>query len=540
MAIKKKQVSPRQKMINLMYVVLMAMLALNVSEEVLDGFAIVNESLSSTTDNSSKENLSLYDAFRTELENNPEKAKEWFDKAQIVRSASDSLYNLLQELKIEIVKETDGDDGDVNDIKNRENLEAASHVMLGVGTGKGEKLRLAVDRYRELILGLTNDDNQKKIIGNNLSTTVPSNKRSQGKNWEEYLFENIPAGAAVTMLTKLQSDVRYAEGEILHTLITNIGVKDLKVNKIEAMVVPDASKVQDGDLFSAKIVMAAVDTTQRPEIYVNGVKVGLANDDKYSFVAHGVGEKSFSGYITQKDVNGGIIRRNFDYRYTVLPAGELKKEDKAVEEKHPVGEAPKPPVLPKIGTLTADLMNVLYAGYDNPMSVSVSGANHDDISLTMTGGSLSKVGSGKFIARPTTVGQNAVFSVSVGGTEIGTFTYKVRKLPDPTPYIPMGTDRFKGGAFSKASLMGASGIKAAIDDGLLDIEFAVQSFETVFFDNMGNAKPLRSEGSSFSAAQKAQFRQLSSGKRFYITGVIAVGPDNITRKLPTSMEIRVK
>lgn len=525
MAIKKKPVSPRQKMINLMYVVLMAMLALNVSEEVLDGFSIVNESLWRTTINSSKENMSIYDAFRTEMQNNPEKVKMWFDKAQQVRAASDSLYNFIQELKVAIAKETDGKKADVDNIENRENLEAASHIMLGVGTGKGEKLRKEIEKYRTLLLSMTNDENQKHVIESNLFTEVPANKRGQGKNWEEYLFEEIPAGAAITMLTKLQSDVRYAEGEILHTLITNIGVRDLKVNKIEAMVVPDNSKIQDGELFSAKIVMAAVDTTQRPEIYVNGEKVGLANDDKYSFVAHGVGEKTFSGYITQKGVDGGEIRRMFDYKYTVLPAGQLDK---------------KPPVLPKVGNLSADLMNVLYAGFDNPMSISVSGANHEAITCTMTGGQLTQTGAGKYIARPSTVGQDAVFKVSVGGTEIGTFSFKVRKLPDPTPYIPMGSDRFKGGALSKGALMNASKIGAAIDDGLLDIQFSVQSFETVFFDNMGNAKPLHSDGSNFSSQQKDQFRQLSPGKRFYITSVTAIGPDKITRKLPTSIEIRVK
>jgi len=511
-----------------MYVVLMAMLALNVSEEVLDGFSIVNESLSRTTKNSSKENMSIYDVFQNELDNNPEKVKVWFDKAMKVRSASDSLYNFIQELKVAIAKETDGKNADVDNIDNRENLEAASHIMLGVGSGRGDELRRAIESYRNLLLSMTNDDNQKAIIESNLFTELPKNKRSQGKNWEEYLFEQIPAGAAITMLTKLQSDVRYGEGEILHTLLTNIGVRDLKVNKIEAMVVPDNSKIQDGEMFSAKIVMAAVDTTQRPEIYVNGEKVGLANDDKYSFVAHGVGDHSFSGYITQKGVDGELIRRNFDYKYTVLPVGKLETEHA------------KAPVLPLIGNLSADLMNVLYAGFDNPMSISVSGANHEAISCTMTGGTLTQTGAGKYIARPAAVGQNCVFNVSVGGKEIGTFTFKTRKLPDPTPYIPMGGDRFKGGAMSKGALMAASQIGAAIDDGLLDIQFTVVSFETAFFDNMGNVVPKTSAGASFSAAQKQQISQLSPGKRFYITNVTAIGPDKITRKLPTAIEVRVK
>ena len=106
MAIKKRPVSPRQKMINLMYVVLMAMLALNVSNEVLEGFSVVEESLNRTTDNSAKENRTLYDLFNAQMKTNPDKVKAWFEKAVRVKAASDSLYNFAQQLKEAIVKKT--------------------------------------------------------------------------------------------------------------------------------------------------------------------------------------------------------------------------------------------------------------------------------------------------------------------------------------------------------------------------------------------------------------------------------------------------
>ena len=130
MAIKKRPVSPRQKMINLLYVVLMAMLALNVSTEVLEGFSVVEESLNRTTENATKENSSIYDSFAKQLQSNPEKVKAWFDKATSVKQMSDSLYNFAQELKVAIVKEADGKDGSLDAIKNKEDLESAAHVML--------------------------------------------------------------------------------------------------------------------------------------------------------------------------------------------------------------------------------------------------------------------------------------------------------------------------------------------------------------------------------------------------------------------------
>ena len=514
MAIKKRPVSPRQKMINLMYVVLMAMLALNISSEVLNGFSIVEESLNRTTANSSKENEVLYGSFADQMKANPQKVKEWFDKATAVKRMSDSLYNFAQQLKLEIVREADGKDANVLDIKNKDNLEAASHVMLAPGTGQGRKLYQAINAFRERILTMVSDPHQRSIIESNLTTKLPRNAHTMGKNWQEYMFEDMPVAGAVTLLSKLQSDVRYAEGEVLHTLVSNIDMKDIRVNKLSAFVIPESRTVISGDQFSAQIVMAAVDTTQQPEIYVGGQRI---SNGLYRFTAGGVGEHQFGGYITMRDGAGNTIRRDFTQKYTVV--------------------APS-------ATVSADLMNVLYAGYDNPISVSIPGVPLNAVQASMSGGSFRSIGMGRYIARPSAVGSDVTINVASSqdgkSRQMGKFTFHVRKLPDPAAYIAVGTDRFRGGSLAKASLMGTQGIKAAIDDGILDIEFKVVSFETVFFDNMGNAVPMASAGASFSERQRDTFRKLSRGKRFYISRITAVGPDGITRKLNGSMEVIVK
>ena len=518
MAIKKRPVSPRQKMINLMYVVLMAMLALNISTEVLNGFSIVGESLDRTTANSSKENLAMYGDFEEQMKHNPEKVKAWFEKATQVKRMSDSLYNFAEELKWAIVREADGKKADIKNIKNKEDLESASQVMLAPGTGKGRKLFDAINKYREFILGMITDNEQKKIIASNLSTALPKNAVTMGKNWEQYMFEQMPVAAAVTLLSKFQSDIRYAEGEVLHTLVANIDMKDIRVNKLDAFVIPEKTTLYPGEQFNASIVMAAVDTTQHPEIYVNGQRIN-SSTGKYSFTAGSVGEHQFSGYINVRNGSGDMLRRDFVQKYTVIPA--------------PTG-----------ATVAADLMNVLYAGFSNPMSISVPGVPQNSVSVSMSGGSLTSKGNGKYVAVPSAVGKDVVFTVSANDKgkvrQMGQVTFKVRKLPDPTAYIALGNDHFKGGGMSKASLMGVSTLSAAIDDGLLDIQFKVLSFETVFYDNMGNAVPLASNGASFSERQKEQFRKLSRNKRFYVRGVKAIGPDGITRNLPQAMEVIVK
>ncbi|MBQ8452570.1 MAG: gliding motility protein GldM [Prevotella sp.] len=514
MAIKKRPVSPRQKMINLMYVVLMAMLALNVSTEVLNGFSVVEESLNRTTANSAKENDAIYDNFAEQMKKNPEKVKAWYDKAQQVQAMSDSLYDFAQRLKEAIVREADGKDGDVHNIRGKEDLEAASQVMLAPSRGQGKHLYDAINNYREQMLMMVSDPQLQKILKDNLTTELPPSAHALGKNWQEYMFESMPVAAAVTLLSKLQSDVRYAEGEVLHTLVSNIDVKDIRVNLLEAFVIPESNTVVSGDRYSAQIVMAAVDTTLRPEIYVGGQK--LTSSD-YSFTAGSVGEHSFGGYITMINGSGEEIRREFTQKYNVV--------------------APS-------ATVSADLMNVLYAGYDNPMSISIPGVPLNAVSATMSGGQFKSLGMGKFIAKPEKVGEDVTINVSASqngrSRQMGAFTFKVRKLPDPTPYVVIGTDRYKGGGLPKASILAMETLSAAIDDGLLDIPFRVNSFEVVFFDGMGNAIPMASDGNKFSARQKTEFRRLTRNRRFYIRGVQAVGPDGITRTLPSAMEVIVK
>ena len=334
MAIKKRPVSPRQKMINLMYVVLMAMLALNVSNEVLNGFSIVEESLKRTTENATKVNQAIYDDFAEQMKKNPQKVKQWYDRSQQVKQMSDKLYTLAEELKVAIAQEADGSDGDPRALRNKEDLEAANQVMLSPSRGRGKELFDAINTYREKMLKMVTDPEQKKTLASNLTTAIPKGEQTLGKNWQEYMFESMPAAAAVTLLSKLQNDVRDAEGEVLHTLVSNIDVKDIRVNALNAFVIPNSQTIVRGDKFSAQIVMAAVDTTQKPQIFIGGKEMNLPNG-LYETVTGRTGDFTLSGYIQVANGNGDVLKRDFEQKYTVVDPS---------------------------ATVSADLMNVLYAG----------------------------------------------------------------------------------------------------------------------------------------------------------------------------------
>lgn len=501
-------------MINLMYIVLTAMLALNVSSDVLNGFTQVEEGLTRTNNNVEQRNAAILNTLEAFAQQNPEKGKIWYDKATEVRRVTRSLYEKIDTLKRLIVIEADGKNGKVNDIQNRDNLEAASVVMLTDQAHRGHTLRNTIEGYREYIAALMPDSVKRNNIRKALSTDPVLRKGTLGKqSWEESKFDNQPVVAAITLLTKLQNDVKYAEGEALQTLLGNVDAGDVRVNELNAFVIPQSRFVMRGGKYSANIVLAAVDTTARPVIYINGTKLG--NDrGLYEFSPGSTGNFDYKGYLEVPHGDGTVSRHPFESSYTVIEP---------------------------TATVSATMMNVLYAGIDNPISISVPGVAMNSVSANMTNGSLTRSGD-HWVARPAKVGEDATVSVTaeIDGhpMTVASTKFRVRKLPDPSPYIAYkdangNASRYKGGGrgLAKTLLLAAPGIEAAIDDELLNIQFKVLSFETVFFDSMGNAIPEVSQGDKFSQRQKDSFRRLSRGKRFYISRVKAVGPDGITRDL---------
>lgn len=506
------RLSPRQKMINLMYIVLTAMLALNVSSDVLDGFVQVHHGLERSNDNVARRNDAIYTQLEAIALQNPEKAQYWLDRASQVRKETSQLLLFVDSLTQAIVVQADGPKGNPSKIQNRDDLEAAAVVMLSPRNPLGERLRHDVDAYRNSILSQITDTAKIALIKAALSTDpIMRNDDSNPVLWEEAKFDQQPVVAAVTLLTKLKNDILYAEGEVLSSLLAQVDAGDVRVNELNAFVIPNSRLVMRGGQYEANIVLAAVDTTMRPEIYINNARIG--ENGRYTVGTGTTGTFTYNGYIKVPRPDGTTTNHPFSSSYTVIEP---------------------------MATVSATMMNVLYAGIDNPISISVPGVPMNDISATMTNGTLTRSGD-HWVARPVGVGKEAVLTVTANidgrPTTVANSTFRIRKLPDPTAFIAF-TDAsgnpasYKGGRpFPKASLLAAPGLQAAIDDGLLDTKFNVTSFQTIFFDSMGNAMPENSDGGNFSARQKQRFQNLQRGKRFYISNIKAVGPDGVSRDL---------
>ena len=514
------RLTPRQKMINLMYIVFLAMVALNVSSDVLHGFEQVEDSLAQSNEGIMQRNAKLYAELAELNRTNPEKASFWYKQSQDVKQKSDSIYEYVESLKKDIVFEADGEDADLDSIINQENLEATNFVMLSPAVNHGLHLRKAIDMYRDYLLSKTGEDSQS-LIKNTLDTDVSGEgSLSEGRTWEQKMFENMPVAAAVTMLTKIQNDIRSVEGETISSLRNAIDDGDIRVNKVEAFVIPSSRNVMQGSTYTAHIVLAAIDSTEGLDIYIDDQLMDSTSNGIFKAPARTVGVQTLKGHIEVPTANGLIDKLPFETQYIV-------QEPTA--------------------TVSNTMMNVMYAGIDNPVSISVPGIASSDMSATMSNGTLKKVANG-WIAKPTKVGEEAVITVRAtqdGQTTVVANTkFRVRQLPDPRPYISIkdadgNVLRYKGGKpVAKSQLLRTSGLNAAIDDDLLDVDFKVLSFETVFFDAMGNAMPELSNGASFSDRQMQAFKRIPRGKRFYISKVRAIGPDGVERTL-SPMEVIV-
>lgn len=513
------RMSPRQRMINLMYIVLTAMLALNVSSDVLNGFSQVQDSIDRTNLNMTARNQIQFEYLRGIYEKNPAKAGAAFRQGSELDKRSQTLYDMIERYKVSIARNADGKDGDYRNIRNNDNLESSSVIMLNPATMEGTRLRKALADYAGFVSGMITDDDKRKAVTEMLATKdSPAPGTVTPLPWERRMFENMPAVAAVTLLTKLQNDIRQAESEALSSLITSVDIGDVRVNELNAYVIPKSNMIIRGGKYSANIVLAAIDTTQRPAIYINGAK--LSNPDGlYEFVPGQIGTHDFTGYIEVARGDGSVDKRPFKSSYTVMEP---------------------------MATISPTMMNVLYAGISNPISISVPGIPMNAISATMTNGTLTRTGD-TWSAHPGKVGTEAVISVTAQlegrSQNVGSMTFRVRKLPDPTVYLPVkgadgNTVHYKGSPkrITKAMLMSAEGLGAAIDDDILNVSYSVVSFKTVVFDQMGNAIPEVSDGARFSGRQREQFRRLKPGKTFFISDVKAKGPDGITRDI-SPMEV---
>ncbi len=503
--------TPRQRMIGMMYIVLTAMIALNVSSDVLDAFTKVQAGLSNTLVNYTKKNNEIYKDFDAAYINNPTKVGPYKEKAYSIQERSRDLYNYISELKKEIVIKADGEDADIDNIKAKDNTDIAGEVM--ILRGKGTKLKEKINDYRQYLLGIVGDDNHvlSNAIETNLSTKAPQIRSGEPTTWESDNFENIPLVAVITLLTQMQADIYNAEFDVASHLFTKIDAKSFKFNKLNPYVIPNSRLILKGETYKAKVILAATDTTQQPDVIINGTHCKYEEEAAvFSRQESTVGVKTWKGVINFK-----------------TPSGQIQKYD--IEDEYMVVE---PHVV-----ISPLKMNVFYLGVDNPVSISVPGITSDKLKVEITNGTIRKDGA-NYIVKPEKSGKSTITVSAIrenGKTaKLQILDFRVKTVPNPEPAV-LGKS---GGEITAAMLRAASGVTAEMKDFDFDMKFKVTGF-SVFTVVNGYVKEAATQDNKLSVTQKAILGKVKRGQRVVFENITAVGPDGVRRKLP-SITFKVK
>lgn len=533
--------TPRQKMIGMMYLILTAMLALNVSKEAVDAFAKVEKGLEKTLANYEEKNNEIYKEFDRAAAENEEKAGEWRRKAYEVKQRADEIYEYVQDLKIEIITKADGADTDgldgrrvvIDSVKKYDENNVPSEVLIGANHDqKAYALRALIDEYRTwLINDIIQGENiaVENSIMETLSTEPGLAPDGSVEQWEENTLAELPLIAAIVMLSKIQVDIRNSETDVIMFLNDQITAGDFKFTDIEATVLANSSYVMRGNTYEAEVFIAASDTTKQPEILVGDYRETVTADGSVSY--------EMVGDYTKLDVNErgrGIYRASASsigpktYRGLIkLQAPDGSEVAYPFEESYNVG-APNVIVSP-----TA--MNVLYVGIDNPIDISVPGYASNLIQASMNNGTIRRGRvegyRGEWAARPQNIGQTASINVSVNveGQRMSfpPYEFRVQRIPDPVAKFAGMTE----GTVDKNVALAQPGVFAVLENFLFDLEYRVTQF-TVSVQQRGFDRSETSNSARLTQEQRTLIESLNRGQKLNIINIRAVAPDETTRRLP--------
>lgn len=510
--------TPRQKMINLMYLVLTAMLALNVSDSVLNAFKLVREGLENTNNNFSEKNDVTYSLFDKQLKARPEKVKPFYDKAMEAKKISDGLKGYMEEVKKELIKRGEGIDPKSGDIVRRDDQDVSTHYMMGEGNnGKAKELREKILEARKKFLDLVNPNERAQIEKNlNLNAVDPKGLGENGvsQTWEIENFEGVPLTAAVTLITKMEADVENSEAAVVDHLYKSIDSDiTIAVDQFKAVAVAPTSYLIVGQPYKAQVFLTAFDSHENPDVSVNGSKLpvedGMGN---YSVSTNKQGIFTWIGTIKIKNKDGK------DKEYKTDPQTYQVSAPSAV--------------------VSADKMNVLYVGVPNPVSVSAPGVQLDKVHASISGEGSSISGSnGHYVAKVTEPGK-AVFTVTgeVDGKPrvLGTTEYRIKRIPDPiAKFGGIGSGRLSAGA-----IKAQAGVAAVLEGFDFDAHFEVVKFTMSV--NKARALDLFTDVSNsavLTPSMRNALQGISPRDRVSIDDIMVKGPDGAIRKLTNGITI---
>jgi gliding motility-associated protein GldM len=542
--------TPRQKMIGMMYLVLTALLAMNVSKSILDAFVIVNEGLERTNENFDKKNAKLYSDFKGALDKDPNKTKPYYDRAQKAKKLAKELNEYIEKIKKYVIEKTDKKEKAVADtislkyVDAKDNYDEPTNLLIGSEAATpidGEltalDLKKRVAKYKEEMIKLFDD---KKLF-------IPTDKKDmEGKlkagldlpdgvengvkaGWEVVNFYHLPLAAVIVNLTALQSQITNAEVDVVSKLLSAVSATDFKFDKLQAKVIAPSSVLIQGDEYKADVLLVASNSTSNPKILLCAVDTSkndgetdprLNKNDpgkeipvsggvgKYKAGTGSTGEQKWSGVIQVEKPAGGFNYYPFAASYIVTPPALVVSPTK---------------------------MNVLYIGVPNPVDISVPGYAPELVTPNISGGSISPdpAKKGSYIVTCPAGSKEANISVSVKQGNAnkpmqGGYKFRVKPLPDPVAKVG---GKESGGVISKSLLLASGGVAAVMKNFDFDLKVTVASY-SVALNVGGEFKSASATGYNFSGEVSALLAKVKNNGRVIFEDIKVRMPDGTVRTLP--------
>ncbi|MGG5485615.1 gliding motility protein GldM [Gaetbulibacter sp. PBL-D1] len=478
------KLSARQKMINLMYLIFIAMLALNMSKEVLSAFGLMNEKLTESNEAATERNAAFMEGLAAKVDEQPAKYRPLKADADQIDKLATDFNSYLDDLKAQMTAK-------VEDPKDYEVMDKGD--FLDNHFFKGDKLKPEGEEFLNQIAkfrdGVSNilagnpelasmaDDVKKKF-----ATEPVKNRDGNTIDWLDYHYKGFPLVASLTKMTQLQADIKTTESEVLSSMLAGEQVKQLSMRNYQAIVIPEKTAFFSGENFKGKVVLGRFDNTMNfDKIVVNGSEIEntQAGQVVLDFPAGAVGEREINGTLEFKE-GDSIVPIPIKSTYAVVPK-------------------------PNSATISADKMNVVYRGVNNPMTISFAGISDNNVSASGPG--LSKgSGVGKYNMVPTSgkeVTINVTGTLPDGSKVSDRATFRIKDIPKPVGVLA-GQD----GSFS----LPRNNVEIGrVEAKLLDFDFDLPLNVTGFKFKVPGQPSVTVQGNRLNSAAKNALRKAKRG-----------------------------
>ena len=471
---------PRQKMISMMYLVLLALLAMNVSKEILNSFVIINDGLERTNEGFEHKNAYTMAEFGKKAALDPEKVRKYYIAAKQVRDLSKEADEFIRDLKSTIISKVEqipyevADTIDLMMVASKDNHDVPTSLLIGPDANNpvnheksGVALMMRLDNFNKTIRQYISDVLPiEDVEGMDLEIRMDDmSEGDQTVTWLVGNFYHMPIASVITNMTRLQAEIKNVEAEVLRTLFSKISADDFTFDNLKIAVKPtNGTYITVGDSFKAEVLIAAYSTTSDPILDIGEItdSVGFKVDNPdsanvsynngiatYAVVPRSAGEFEWGGVLRVQKPNGDLISYPFSSVFTAAEPSLVVSPTK---------------------------MNVFYRGLSNPISVAVPGVSSDKLSVSVSNAQSKKTKDGFDVLPGNGKECKVTVTAEVNGRKqaFPPKLFRVKPVPPPTPEV-MG----KKGSFNlnKAQLKGVQVVVAKLEDFLFDLKYLVTSFE---------------------------------------------------------------